>query len=54
MASHFLMRKRRDAHLECDAGDATEELHSHKGFFFATVFASPISSAPVGPRWASN
>jgi len=30
---HFLVRKRRDTHLECDAGDATENFIHIKDFF---------------------
>jgi hypothetical protein len=39
------VRKRRNTHLECDAGDAAENF-IHLRIFFATVSASPISSAP--------
>ena len=30
---HFLVRKRRDTHLECDAGDATENFIHIKDLF---------------------
>src|SRR5579864_9524960 len=32
-AQHFLMRERRDAHLECDAGDAAENFIHVKDLF---------------------
>jgi hypothetical protein len=30
---HFLMRKRRDSHLECDAGNAAENVTRVKDLF---------------------
>jgi len=44
---HLLVWKRRDTHLECDAGDATENFNHTKDLLSRPFLASPISSAPV-------
>jgi len=46
---HSFVLKRRDTHLECDAGDAAENF-IHVKDLFRDRLASPISSSPVGPR----